>query len=177
MPQHVSHTWLSILDGESRVIRRIKIVLHALKRLPQSVFGLLSFAPVCMQDFVACTCTHARIHTHAHAQIQFAVEVSGGHYSLAIDGSWLSLDSVTTFAPLPPKLFHHMGNGKEVLRAASCIAQTDVRIFVGLPSFCELRWWQVQQQAFADVPGVGSPVNICLLLSINKNVSLHCLLA
>ena len=110
MPQHVSHTWLSILDGESRVIRRIKIVLHALKRLPQSAFGLLSFAPVCMQDFVACTRTHARIHTHAHTQIQFAVEVSGGHYSLAIDGSWLSLDSVTTFAPLPLKFFHHMGN-------------------------------------------------------------------
>lgn len=58
-----------------------------------------------------------------------------------------------------------------------CIAQTDVRIFVGIPSFCELRWWQVQQQAFADVPGVGSPVNLCLFLSSNVNIELLCLMA
>ena len=57
-----------------------------------------------MQDFVAC----ARMHAHARTD-------SGGHYSLAIDGSWLSLDSVVTFAPLPPKRFHHIGNGQEVL--------------------------------------------------------------
>jgi hypothetical protein len=70
-----------------------------------------------------------------------------------------------------------MGSGKEVLRAASCVAQTDVKIFVSLPSFCELRWWQVQQQAFEDVPGVGSPVNICLLLSSNEYFHLRSLMA
>jgi hypothetical protein len=82
MPHHVSHTWLSILDGESRVIRRVKIVLRDHKRLPQSVFGLSiilcfflfqtldvpkSHAQVCMQDLVACARMHAHSRSDSHA--------------------------------------------------------------------------------------------------------------
>jgi hypothetical protein len=57
--------------------------------------------------------THARActytHSHTLTQAQFAVEVSEGHYSLAIDGSWLSLNSVIT-SPLPSEHVHRLSD-------------------------------------------------------------------
>ena len=66
MPQHVSHSWISILDGASRVIPRINFMAHSRMQLLDLLlhfFLFINLQRTHVRTHVRAL-THTRIHLH-----------------------------------------------------------------------------------------------------------------